>query len=556
MKNESPEERRGSDRAGWLKLAGLAVVLAAGTWLLLKSLLPTTVPDDFPRLPDLAAANPGLRNLLVSADKEARRRPGSAEAVGRLGMAYQANQYPDEAAEAYRIAARLEPGDYQWAYCQASLQEESGNEKEQFNLLQRTIRLKPGYVPALLKLADAYFKQENLEQAAHHYELAAKASDQGAGLQAAFGLARVAASKEDWNKVIEYAGPLVQSYPHVRPPFQLLQKAYESTGQADKAAELREAILAGKFTDVPPPKDALHDQLVELSYSSTRLLKEAGLLSRFGYPDLGLQVARRALDANASDADIHNFIAHTLLTYHGDNPEAIDEALRRLSECLRLKPDDPTPLWGFTQDFFDKPKTPAAVERLRALLRPYAGRADARYYLGLVADSQGDAASAISYYLAALKNDPNNYGIYNKLGALSDKIGRFDAAISYFQKAVQMNPMDTNSRSNLGAALMQQGNYDQGFKELNEVIRLKPHDAPARFCMGFAFLFSKKYDEAVTKFREGLRYDPGDPEAHYGLGSALAMQQKREDAVRELREALRLRPNYPEAQELLQRLGG
>ena len=81
-------------------------------------------------------------------------------------------------------------------------------------------------------------------------------------------------------------------------------------------------------------------------------------------------MARRAAEANPEDPDIRNFIARTLLTSYPNKPEAIDEALTQIGECLRLRPDDPAPLWGFTNDFFETPKTPAAVERLSALMRP------------------------------------------------------------------------------------------------------------------------------------------------------------------------------------------
>jgi superkiller protein 3 len=554
MKPESPEENLGRNKAGLLKLAGLAAVLAVGTWLLLNVLLPIRLPEDFPKLPDLKTMSPGLRNLLVSADKEARKHPGSAEAVGRLGIAYHANEYFEQAAGGYRIAARLAPRDSQWVYAEALLSEENGNEKQQFDFLQQTIRLKPEHVPTLLKLADGFFKQDKLDEAARYYELAAKASDKDSYLQATFGLARVAARREEWKKVVEYVAPLSQTYPYVRPPYQLLQNAYEALGQAEKAAEVRGIIPSDKFTDVPPIKDPLNDQLIAVCYSPTRLLKEAGLLSRFGSPDRGIEVARRAAEADPTDPDSHNFIARTLLTFYPDNPEAIDEALTQLGECLRLKPDDLAPLFGFTNSFFKTPKTRAAMEQLHALLRPHANRGEAHFYLGLVADAQGKTEEAVSQYQAALKNDPNNGRVYNKLGVIFHNAGKFDGAIAYFQKSVQLNPLNPDIRLDLGITLIQRGNYDQGLKELAEVLRLNPHDAAARFCMGFGFLYSKKPDEAISKFREGLRYKPNAAEAHYGLGSAFSMQHKREDAVAELREAVRLRPNYPEAQQLLRQL--
>jgi tetratricopeptide (TPR) repeat protein len=553
LKPESPRES-GKGISGPLRLVGLAAVLAVGTWMLSSSLLSVKLPADFPNLPDTQPMSAAVRSLLVSANQDARRHPESAEAVGKLAMAYHANDYFEQAAAAYRIAARLAPRDPQWVYGQALLREEQGNEKEQFDFLQQTVTLQPGYVPALLKLADGYFKQDKLDEAARDYELAAKASGPDSSLHAAFGLARIAARRGEWKKVVEYAEPLCRTYPSVRPPYQLLQTAYETLGEKDKAATVREAILAGKFTDVPPVQDAVGDRLADLSYSSTRLLKVAGLLSRFGHPDRAVQVARRAAEANPTDADVHNFIAHTLLTFYPAKPDAIEEALTQLGECLRLKPDDPVPLWSFSNDFFAAPKTAAAVQRLGGLMRPYAGLPDAHFYLGLAADARGENDEAVSQYQAALKIKPNDSNLYYKLGLKLEKAGKLDGAVAYLQKSVELEPANTIARFNLGVVLMQQENYSRGLRELGEVLRIQPHDAPTLFVMGFGYLYTKRIDEAVASFRQGLQFKKDDAEAHFGLGSALSLQHKRQEAVAELREALRLQPNYPEAQQLLRQL--
>jgi tetratricopeptide (TPR) repeat protein len=537
-----------------LKTGALAVALGVATWLLGPLLLPANLPADFPKLPDLRKVNPGLRAALQSADHEARRRPGSAEVMGKLGMSYHANLFLEQAERAYRIAARLAPNDYQWVYCQAFLQEENGNGEEQVRLLQETVRLKPDHVPALLKLADGAFKRDRLDEAERYYDRAAAVPGSRSSLQAVFGLGRVAARRQEWNQVIEHVAPLTRTYPYLQPPYELLVEAYAALGQADKAAEARQSITLSKSKAVPPPQDPLNDQLISLSYNSTRLLKQAGLLSRFGYPDQAIQVARRAAEADTKDPDIRNFIARTLLTAYPNKPEAIDEALTQISECLRLKPDDPVPLWGFTDVFFESPKPPAAVERLSALLVPFAGRADAHFFLGMVADARGQIVEAAAQYETALNHSPNNAALYVKLGLVCDKEGKFDQSIAYFQKATRLEPMNTVARFNLGVALSQRGKYSLGLKELGEVLRLQPHDAATHLCMGFAYLYSKRIEEAIASFNEGLRYKPDDAEAHYGLGSALAIERRREEALAALREAIRLRPNYPEAQALLQQL--
>jgi tetratricopeptide (TPR) repeat protein len=150
------------------------------------------------------------------------------------------------------------------------------------------------------------------------------------------------------------------------------------------------------------------------------LLKEAGLQSRIGFPERGIQLARRAAQADPTDPDVRAFIATTLITYYGNKPEEIDEALTQLGECLRLRPGDLAPLWTFTTDFFKTPKPPAAVARLETLLRPHAGSADAHFSLGLLADAKGETAEAFSQYQAALTNKPDDYAICNKLGEALD----------------------------------------------------------------------------------------------------------------------------------------
>lgn len=553
MKLETLRESALALSGPW-KLLGLAVVLAVGTWAVSSALVSLKLPADFPKLPDTKAMSPAVRSVLASADREARKHPTDAEAVGRLALAYHANEQFDEAAAAYRIAARLAPGDPQWVYGQALLREEQGDETGKFDLLRQTVTVDPAHAAALLKLADGFFKQEKLDEAARDYGLAAKTPGQDAALHATFGLARVAARRGEWNKVVEYAVPLCRTYPMVRPPYQLLQTAYEALNQPDKAAEIRAAVLSGKLTDVPPVHDPLEDRLADLSYSSTRLLKVAGMLSRYGNPGRAVQVARRAAEANPTDPDIRDFIATTLLAAHPDKPDAVEDAITELGACLRMKPDDPVPLWRFSNDFFASPKAPGAVQRMTALMRPYSSRSDAHYYLGLAADARGDPQEAVAQFQTALQSNPGDSNLYYKLGVILDKTGDLNGALAYLRKSVELAPSNTAARFNLGVVLMQQGDYARGLRELGEVLRVNPNDAPAHFVMGFAYLYTRRIDEAIASFRYGLRFKPDDAEAHYGLGSALSTRQQRTEAVAELREALRLQPNYPEAQQLLRQL--
>jgi tetratricopeptide (TPR) repeat protein len=535
-------------------IALLAVALGIGTWLVLRALGPASLPPDFPVRPDLSSANAALVKLIDGAEEQARAHPDSAPDVGRLGVVYHANQFYDEAEAAYTVASRLDPRDYQWLYYQALLAEERGQEKAQSSLLQQVLGLEPGCVPALQKQGDICLKQGNFDRAALYYQKARSAAGGQDSPQALFGAARIAQSRGDWAAVLESLEPLVRNYPHIRPAHQLLAEAYEAHGQAEKAAGERAILLEDNLTPLPPANDPLYQELIGVCCSSTRLLKEAGLLTRFGHWEQAIQVGRRAIEVEPGDSDAHHFLARTLLDSRGGDAEAVKEALAHLNEGLRLRPNDLLPLFYFATFFFKQEKTDVAVEELRSMLTRHPASAEAHYYLGVIASRRGRVEEAVEHYQDALRIDPRYAEPYDKFGSILMKQGQVDAAVTQFRKAVQLKPAFTRARCDLGVALEQQGKAGEAIRQYEEALRAKPNDGSAQMYLAIALLKSGKVQQATGHFRDAVRITPGDPEAHYGLGFALAVQRRIEDARKEFQEALRLRPDYAEAQQQLEKL--
>jgi tetratricopeptide (TPR) repeat protein len=554
MNPEHPDDS-GSAMKVWLwKTALLACVLGVGTWLLLSILVPGKLPEDFPRLPDLQAQNALLRSLLSEADAAARSRPSSADDIGRLGMIYHSNQFYDQAASAYQVAARLASDDYRWPYLEALMQEENGRDQALCQLLQRTVRLKPDYRPALVKLGDLFFKQDKLDESERYYDLGVGETGRGSSPQAVFGLGRIAARRQDWKKVIQYTGPLSQEYPRIRPPHQLLADAYEALGQADRAAEERRYLLRPDLTVVPPMEDPLSQELLGLCCSSTRLLKQAGFLSRFSYSEEVLRLSRRAIEVEPNDADARHFLSIALFNVKGTDPKAVDEALAQLSEGLRLRPGDAHPLLLAAEIFFRHKKTDQAVEQMRFLLAKNAGSAEAHYFLGVAADRLGNANEAIAQYRDALKSNPNYAEPNYRLGLIFALEGKHDQAIGYFQKAVQIKPAFTRAHFNLAIALEQKGRITEAVGQYNKVLQLDNNDFEAHMNLGLIVGRSGRLEEATRHFREAVRLRPDEAQSHYALGYALAGQLKNEEAAEEFRQVLKLRPDHLEARQQLQQL--
>jgi len=540
-------------RKVWIT-AVLAVALGLGTWLLLRGLGPASLSPDFPARPELQSANTALTRLIDDADRQARSHPDSAVDLGRLGMVYHANQFYADAERAYTIAARLDPQDYQWPYYQALLAEERGQERARSSFLQKTLELKPGYASALQKQGDAYLKQGAFEKARACYEAAQKAAGGHDSPQARFGLARIAHGRGDWTNVIEHLEPLVEGYPGIRPAHQLLAEAYEALADTKNAARERAILLEADLTPVPPGDDPLYQELVQLSCSSTRLLKEAGLLIRFGRSREAIPIGRRAVEVARQDADAHHFLARTLLESQGGDAEAVKEALIHLNEGLRLRPDDLIPLFYFATFFFNQEKTDVAVEELRSMLARNPASAEAHYYLGVIAGRRGQVEEAVGHYQDALRIDPRYAEPFDKLGSILMRQGRIDEAMNQFRKAVELKPAFVRARCNLGVALEQQGKLGEAIQQYEEALRTKPNEGSAQMYLAIALLKAGRLEQAIGHFRNAVRITHHDPEAHYGLGFALAIKGDGKEAKKEFQEALRLRPEYEEARAQLEKL--
>ena len=533
----------------------LAVVLGLATWFVWRTVSPGSVPGDFPNRPGLKSANAALAKLIDTTEAAARSHPNSAAEVGKLGMVYQANQFYDQAQAAYTIAARLDPQDYRWAYYHTLVAEERGQGESQSSLLQKVLQLNPDFYPALLRMGDLLLKQGEFEKAGQYYEKARRAAGGENSAQARFGVARIAQRRGDRAAIVENLEPVVREFPHIRPPHQLLVEAYEALGQSEKAAAERQILAEGDLTPMPPVDDPLYSDLVRLSCSSTRLLKEAGLQIRFGHWEEAIRIGRRAAEVEPTDADAHYFVARALLDSRGADPDAVKEALAQLDEGLRLRPDDLVPLFYFATFFFREEKTDVAVEELRGILARYPSSAEANYYLGVIAGRNGSVEEAFGHYQDALRINPKYAEPCDKLGVILMKQGQIKAAVAQFRKAVELKPAFIRARCNLGVALEQQGKIGEAIKQYAEALREKPNDGSARMYLAIALLKSGRLPQAAAHFRDAVRLTPEDPEAHYGLGFVLAVQGQAEAARKEFQEALRLRPDYEEARQQLDKLG-
>ena len=132
-----------------------------------------------------------------------------------------------------------------------------------------------------------------------------------------------------------------------------------------------------------------------------------------------------------------------------------------------------------------------------------------------------DYASAIDDYRLALRSDPKNSKLYNKLGIAELKDDRMRAARSDFAKSSRLDPHFAPPLNNLGAAACMEKKYMAATTYLKQALALDEANASAHVNLGEAWLGLGQLDRAMTEYSRALELD-GDIFAENQTGGTTA----------------------------------
>jgi tetratricopeptide (TPR) repeat protein len=510
-------------RAALIGMAAVVVVIAAaGVGVRVRSRAAAAAL--LPPLPDLTGQPAAVVEHLRNADAHARRTPSSADAVGALATAYHADLFYDAAADAYRAAARLSPGDWRWSYALALVHIERGEAAEAAARLREIVAANPGMALAWLRLGDAEFKRaryEEADEAYRHADDSARAEKAAGGTAVAaspsrretipvaayagLGRARIALQQGDVERARQSLEKIAAETPRFGAAHRLLGDTYERLGDRDKAA--RHVARAAALPAYNAAPDPAIDALARESRRSVLLIKQAAASDLVGDAAWREYLLRRALD------------------FDGANPDVVYEMGALLQQLKR--PREALP-------YFERHLEMVGDDQ-QTLVQIGKCHAD----LGQFKEAEAELRRAV-----ALANDA--VGEYN-LGYVLEQVGRTDEAERQYERALGLNPGLASAQTNLGTALAARGRFGEAAAHLTEAVRLEPGNAAARNNLGALLLQQRQLDAAASQFRLALELNPDHADAHANLGSVLAQQGAYDEALRQFAEALRIDPRHAAA---------
>jgi tetratricopeptide (TPR) repeat protein len=143
----------------------------------------------------------------------------------------------------------------------------------------------------------------------------------------------------------------------------------------------------------------------------------------------------------------------------------------------------------------DVPKTDSIEAARAAELKGDLARAHSNYSL------------AVSEYERALRNDPRNPMLHNKIGIAYLKLNNKSMARKQFSQALKIDSRNVSALINLGAVSYLDKKYKTSVKYLKQALELDESSAPAHLNLAEAWMGLDEIDHAMVEYARAIELD-------------------------------------------------
>ena len=424
-----------SRRPSPVLLGVIALVVVSGVVLYRYGLAHPAAPE--PPNPDLSQADYAVREAIAGARERVLEDPGSADAWGRLGMAFYAHVFGPEATACFEQAEALDPDNPRWPYFQALILR-SSDPPAALPKLHRAVELVRDETdrPRLL-LGELYLMLGESGRAREHLQAVLHREPEHP--RAHLGLARLEYQDGDPAVCREYLKYAADS-PFTRKAALLLSaEVHQRAG--DPAAARRDRAKAATLPDDPEWPDRFLQEVAVFEVGEAARLRQAGRWLAGGRVGEAVHALRGLIREYPRSARARTQLGIALCT-----AGRAADAERELLAGLDLDPAQP----------------------------------NACRYLGLIRRRQGDRADAIGWFRKAIALRPSDEDAHINLGLALTDAGDLPAATAAFEAALRCQPLSAAAHAQLGALLLKQGRTDAAVPHLRQAVELNPEDAGSR----------------------------------------------------------------------------
>ncbi len=426
--------------------------------------------------PDLARLETAAREQIL----EARARLASiaetedaaeeelSQAYGEMGKLYHVQDFLGAAEACYLNARHLAPTEFRWVYYLGPIYKSKGEIEKSIASYKRALKIRPGDVPAILGEAEGHLSLNRHALAQPLFEQALDVDE--ACVPALVGIGRIASSRKNTEKAIEYFERALVLQPDANSIHYLLAMSYRRQGDLGKAqahfqrVAMLERLRRGHAT--PGYPDPLLEELDELTTGWRR---------------------------------------HWVQGMRAFGKGRFAEAAKEYRASIALAPGNPIPRTDLGSALARLGDLQGAAEQYAQALRISPGNPMLNYYLGTTLMGLHSDEQAAEHYEAAIRANAGFKEAHFQLANLLMRLGNSEKAIPHYVAVIELD-------AGLGDPILP----GDGGRQLQQMNGL------ARFMQAMALVRLSRYAEALGVLEEGLEILPGHPDMTHALARLLA----------------------------------
>jgi tetratricopeptide (TPR) repeat protein len=178
---------------------------------------------------------------------------------------------------------------------------------------------------------------------------------------------------------------------------------------------------------------------------------------------------KKAAELNPSEPSYHFAVGSAWLRY----PPDVDEAERAFRQFLKLRPDDEQGQIHLGYVLLKQKRLAEARAMLEPTARGAGATAEVFYYLGLIAQEEGEDARAVELFEKSVRVAPSFVHAHAALGAAFLKLKDYARAQAALEEAVKLDPEEPKPHYNLALLYARLKQPERAQEEMRIIERLK-----------------------------------------------------------------------------------
>lgn len=232
----------------------------------------------------------------------------------------------------------------------------------------------------------------------------------------------------------------------------------------------------------------------------------------------------------------------------------VARTLQLLERAVKVNPDNIDCMLRLAQLYHYLTKYDEEIVLLDNVLRKDVRNAQAYFMKGMLFKDKGDTTKAISSMQTCVEQDPDHYNAYIQLGLLT-AAQKLPVAESYYLNAIKINPNSEEALYNLGMFYQETDNYNAAIETYTTLLKINPHHFDAHFNLGMLHTVKLNVvDEGLKYFNLAIEDNPKEPRGYYGRGYCFEKKGDVTNAIADYKMALQVDPDYTNASIALNRV--